>query len=150
MSAPDPAELWREVLAWIRVAGNDLRIAELCLNAEPPASEGAAFHCQQAAEKLLKGFLVRACTDFGKTHDLHYLGTVVARLFPQVRSLVQPMAAWTHWAVAYRYPGDPGPEPKPTIEELRQALALTGELEAALRALAPRAPAQDGSRNSSN
>ncbi|MBV8526240.1 MAG: HEPN domain-containing protein [Acetobacteraceae bacterium] len=99
MSAPDPAELWEQVLSWIRVAMNDQRIAELCLNADPPALAGAAYHCQQAAAKLLKGFLVRACADFGKTHDLHYLGTGVARLFPQVRSLVEPMAAWTHWAV---------------------------------------------------
>jgi HEPN domain-containing protein len=55
MSAPSLPELWQEVLGWIGVAEHDWRIAELCLNAVPPEWEGAAYHCQQAAEKLLKG-----------------------------------------------------------------------------------------------
>jgi HEPN domain-containing protein len=68
---------------------------------EPPIT---AYHCQQAGEKLLKGFLVRAETDFGRTHDLEHLGYLVVRQFPAVHSLVEPLAAWTHWAGAYRYP----------------------------------------------
>jgi hypothetical protein len=40
----------------------------------PPLLDVAAFHCQQAAEKLLKGFLVHASVDFGKMHDLEKLG----------------------------------------------------------------------------
>jgi HEPN domain-containing protein len=144
MSDPDHTELWHEVLGWLRVAANDRRIAELCLDASPPAWEGAAYHCQQAAEKLLKGFLVRANTDFGRTHDLDHLGHLVARRSPAVRPLVEPLAAWTHWAVAYRYPDDPGPEPQPTPAELQSALELIDQLEAALRALDPDPPASNG------
>ena len=144
MSDPDPAELWREVLGWLRVADNDRRVAQLCLDATPPAWEGAAYHCQQAAEKLLKGFLVRADTDFGRTHDLDHLGYLVLLHFPAVHPLVEPLAAWTHWAVAYRYPDDSGPEPQPTLAELQTALALIDELQAALRALAPEPLAGEG------
>jgi HEPN domain-containing protein len=88
MSEPDPAELWQEVLGWLRVADNDRRIAQLCLDATPPAWEGAAYHCQQAAEKLLKGCLVHAVADFSRTHDLEHLGYLVARQFPAVGLLV--------------------------------------------------------------
>ena len=142
MSDPDPAELWREVLGWLRVAENDRRVAQLCLDATPPAWEGAAYHCQQAAEKLLKGFLVRADTDFGRTHDLEHLGYLVVRQFPAVHPLVEPLAAWTHWAVAYRYPDNSGPEPQPTLAELQTALALIAELQGALHALAPDPPTE--------
>ena len=58
-------------------------------------------------------------------------------LFPPVEPLVTPTANWTHWSVAYRYPDDPGPEPEPSTDELRQALDLIKRLESALRALAP-------------
>ncbi len=141
MSGPDPSELWQEVLAWLRKAETDQRAAEACLNLEPPLHDAAAFHCQQAAEKLLKGFLVRGSTDFAKTHNLKYLGGVVIGLCPSVGPLVTPMANWTHWSVAYRYPDDPGPEPEPSADELRDALNLIKRLEDALRALAP--PADD-------
>ncbi|HEY1935521.1 MAG TPA: HEPN domain-containing protein [Acetobacteraceae bacterium] len=147
MSAPDAAELWQEVQGWLRVADNDRYVAQLCLKADPPAWEGAAYHCQQAAEKLLKGFLVRACADFGRTHDLEHLGERVAGLFPEIRSLVEPMATWTHWAIAYRYPDDPGPEPEPTMTELETALALVERLAAALRTLAPDHTADEDSPN---
>ena len=137
MSAPDRAELWRETLGWLRVAGSDRRVAQLCLDAAPAVLDSAAYHCQQAAEKLLKGFLVSAGVDFGRTHDLEHLGHLVSSLFPDVATLVNPFGAWTLWAVAYRYPDDPGPEPEPTPAELRAALDAIDRLEAALRAKAP-------------
>jgi HEPN domain-containing protein len=137
MSAPDPPELWQEVLAWLRKANTDHRAAEACLELVPPLRDAAAFHCQQAAEKLLKGFLVLGSTDFSKTHNLKYLGGIVIRLFPSVESLVAPMANWTHWNIAYRYPDEPGPEPEPSVGELRNSLSLIKQLEDALRTLAP-------------
>jgi HEPN domain-containing protein len=74
MSVPEPREIWQEVLAWLRVARSDQRVARICIAVDPPARDVAAFHCQQAAEKLLKGFLVLASIDFGKTHDLNGSG----------------------------------------------------------------------------
>lgn len=144
MSGPDPSELWQEVQAWLRVAATDRRVAEICLRAEPPLRDAAAFHCQQAAEKLMKAFLVRGATDFGKTHNLKYLGAIVIRLFPAVEPLVTPIVDWTHWGVAYRHSDDPGPEPEPSDEELQSALDLIERLATALLALAPAGPA--GSR----
>jgi HEPN domain-containing protein len=73
MSDLDPADVWPEVLEWLHVAGSDQRVVRLCLSADPPLCDVATFHCQQAAEKLLNGFLVCAGADFRKTHDLDAL-----------------------------------------------------------------------------
>lgn len=86
---------------------------------------------------MLKGFLVLAETDFRKTHDLSVLGDLVVSGFPELRSLLMAMEAWTTWAVAFRYPSENLPEPEPDSDELRDALELIAQLHAALRALAP-------------
>lgn len=137
MNGPKPADIWREVLAWLRVAGSDQRVARVCMICDPPAHDAAAFHCQQAAEKLLKGFLVYAGVDFSKTHDLGRLGRAVAAHFPSVASLVTGIDDWTAWNVAYRYPDLAEPQPEPSAEELSQALALISRLATALQSLGP-------------
>lgn len=103
----------------------------------PPLLDVAAFHCQQAAEKLLKGFLVHASVDFGKMHDLEKLGQIVIFSFPSVAPLVLPMGDWTKWNIAYRYPDIVEPEPVPTSEQLAHALDLIARLSAMLRSLGP-------------
>ncbi|MFA5344150.1 MAG: HEPN domain-containing protein [Kiritimatiellia bacterium] len=60
----------REVDAWIRKAENDIRGAQVDMDATPPLIEDALFHCQQAAEKAMKAFLTAHDTPFRKTHDL--------------------------------------------------------------------------------
>ena len=50
----DP-ELVAETRAWLVRAVDDLREAEHDLTAAPPLLRGAVFHCQQAAEKAMKG-----------------------------------------------------------------------------------------------
>jgi HEPN domain-containing protein len=120
MSDPDPTARWRRVKAWIRHAEDDARIAGSCIALDPPAVGGAAYHCRQAAEKLLKGFLVQAEIDFRKTHDLSVLGDLVVPRFPDLKPLVMAMEAWSTWAVAFRYPPEnlPEPEPEPDSGEL--------------------------------
>jgi HEPN domain-containing protein len=118
MSAPDPARVWQRVEGWLRHAKEDARIARGCLQLDPPSLGGTAYHCQQAAEKLLKGFLVRAGIDFRKTHDLDVLGQTVEHHFPFATPLLTPLRAWTSWSIAYRYPGEGEPEPEPTPHEL--------------------------------
>jgi len=123
---------------------SDQRAVRACLAVDPPLRGIAAYHCQQAAEKLLKGFLVRAQADFGKTHDLDRLGQSVIARFPAIAPLVTQLAHWTTWGVAYRYPAEPGPEPEPSPGELSAALDLIVALTAALHALAPPSAAADG------
>ena len=127
MSGPEPADIWREVLAWLRVAGSDQHVAQVCMTIDPPAHDAAAFHCQQAAEKLLKGFLVGPNLDFGKTHDLGRLARAVASRFPSVAPLLSTIDDWTAWNIAARYPDLAEPQPEPTVEELSRALDVIGQ-----------------------
>jgi hypothetical protein len=76
-----------------------------------------------------------------KTHDLDVLAGCVQAEFRSMDHLLTPVREWTAWSVAYRYPGEAGPEPEPSAEELTRALALIDALEAALRSLAP--PSQE-------
>ena len=121
---------------------SDQRAARLCLDADPPLRDVATFHCQQAAEKLLKGFLVHAGVHVRKTHDLEVLGEAVLGHFPSVEALLNPMREWNARSVAYRYPGEAGREPEPSVEELSRALDVIGQFEVALLSLAP-SPADD-------
>jgi HEPN domain-containing protein len=135
MSGPDSARLRARVDAWVRHAAEDERIARGCLTFDPPSYSGAAFHCQQAVEKLLKGFLVQAGIDFRKTHDLDTLAHSVAAHFPLIMPLLAPLPHWTSWGVAYRYPGESGHEPKPSLGELSEALHLIARLKQELTSI---------------
>ncbi|NYZ17616.1 HEPN domain-containing protein [Azospirillum sp. RWY-5-1] len=58
MSATDRATILEETRRWWTVAAEDLRVAQACHAMAPPSPGNAAYHCQQAAEKLVKGLLV--------------------------------------------------------------------------------------------
>jgi HEPN domain-containing protein len=59
------------VLPWIEKAENDISTARyLAENMHPVPTEIVYFHCQQAAEKYLKAFLVYNDQEPPKTHDL--------------------------------------------------------------------------------
>jgi len=137
MTDPDDLARWRKAEGWLRHAGEDARIARGCLGLAPPALGGAAYHCQQAAEKLLKGFLVLAAIDFRRTHDLDTLANAVLPSVPALGPLLSAVVTWTTWGVAYRYPGEDEPEPEPSVEDLVAALDLVTQLDAALRSRVP-------------
>jgi len=92
--------------AWFEKANEDLRCAQIDLAAGPPATEDALYHCQQAAEKGLKGFLVWHDQPFSKTHDLGKLGKQACALDPTLDPLVDDVVEFTKYAWIFRYPGD--------------------------------------------
>jgi HEPN domain-containing protein len=94
---------------------------------------GAVFHCQQAAEKTLKAFLVAHERPFRKTHDLDELGNAVAALDATLADVVDRAKDLTPYAWRFRYPGTPV---DPSAEEAREALVLAREVhEAVLKRL---------------
>src|SRR5229473_7073027 len=97
MKAPDPRARWQAVERWLAVAELDRRGVELCMTADPPARELAAFHCQQAVEKLLKGFLTLAGKRSRKTHSLAQLGELAQASFPELAGLVAAVEGWSDW-----------------------------------------------------
>jgi HEPN domain-containing protein len=58
---------------WLEKAEHDLLAAKLIIDHQPIILDIACFHCQQAAEKYLKTFLVYHQQDFPKTHNLDLL-----------------------------------------------------------------------------
>lgn len=94
MSEGDAPARRSEAERWLGVAAEDSRVARACLDIDPPALGIAAYLCQQAAEKILKGMLIVAEVEFTLTHDLERLTALaephypdVRRLFDEVRSL---------------------------------------------------------------
>ena len=55
---PHDAARLDETRSWLNKASKDLRAVAHDLQAAPPLLEDVDFHCHQAAEKVLKGFLV--------------------------------------------------------------------------------------------
>ena len=103
---------------WLAYARNDLAAAER-LHRPPSLRSEVCFHCQQAAEKALKAYLVRLGTErVPRTHDLEYMSRLIAEAGGQ-----PPPAQSTEYlhdfAVVPRYPGTV----PPTEEEAEQALA---------------------------
>jgi uncharacterized protein len=132
----DPRARWEAVQSWARQAQSDRRLAEAALALDPPELGGMAFHCQQAVEKLLKGFLALAAKRVRKTHSLTELGPIAVASFPEIADLVARAEGWSDWAFVYRYPGDNVP-PEPDTAELRAALAVIDALATLLRAVNP-------------
>ena len=138
MRTPDPQDRWQAVARSLAVAEVDRRTALACLADEPALFASAAFHCQQAVEKLLKGFLVLARKRSRKTHSLSDLGAMAQVSFPDIAALVAAAENWSNWAVAYRYSdAEDDPPPEPGELELRRALAVIEALAARLRAERP-------------
>ncbi|HVC63074.1 MAG TPA: HEPN domain-containing protein [Acetobacteraceae bacterium] len=92
-------------LRWLAVGVEDLRVARLCLDAAEPSPVASAYHCQQAAEELVKGLLVLADVPFTKNHDLERLGIQAAPNYPRHADLLAATYPFTAWAFAFRYPG---------------------------------------------
>ena len=101
----DP-ELVAETRAWFAKAANDLRAAEALMAISPPLSSEAAFHCQQAAEKALKGFLAWHSRPFRKTHNLEELGEQCISIDSALREAVDRAVPLSEYAWKFRYPGD--------------------------------------------
>lgn len=87
----------------------------------------AAFHTQQAAEKLLKALLASAGIEPPRVHDLTELNDRVANVAPDAARLFESIETITSWAVLTRYPTY-GDTPPPTRLEVADAFALVKRL----------------------
>lgn len=121
---PDPVRL-EDTRGWLVKAEKDLRSAEHGLSASPPLLEDVVFHCQQAIEKVLKGFLAWHDIPFRKTHSLEEIGRQCVNIAPALKDLVDKAAPLTEYAWKFRYPG--GME-EPTNKDAEEALHISCEI----------------------
>ena len=94
---PGEVELGRQ---WVAKAKNDLLNADNNLRAEQIPYDTVCFHCQQAAEKLLKAYLTTHRQAAPSTHDLTLLLERILPLNPGAEQLRDRLAILTPYAVA--------------------------------------------------
>lgn len=128
MKQPDGA-LRDLVRQWFEKAESDFSLARH-LVAEGCTYRGAiAFNSQQAAEKLLKGFLVLYQIDFPRTHNLGELLDLVAGIDSALAGSLEEITRLSPYGVDYRYPGD---FPDLTHEDAEDAFRLAEKTWAAI------------------
>ncbi len=131
--ALDP-EFLAETRGWMVKATHDLRAAETLAAASPPLNDEAVFHCQQAAEKSIKGFLAWHGQAFRKTHNLEETGEQCLAIDPSLREAIDRAVPLSEYAWKFRYPGVPL---EPDSTETAEALAAAREVVAAIASRLP-------------
>ena len=106
---------------WLSVIEDDLKQVINNLDGPMPSPTGAAYHCQQAAEKLVKAVLVSLELDFPRTHDIAALVGLIPSGHP-LKNDVMRFRQLTPYAIAYRYPVEDEWE-MPDAEALRAWLS---------------------------
>jgi HEPN domain-containing protein len=91
---------------WLQKADPDLRLAEFLLAENAPFWDAIAFHCQQAAEKYLKAYLISRQIEFPKTHNIRELLGFVASVDKKLALYLKPTTILTPYGVLVRYPDD--------------------------------------------
>jgi HEPN domain-containing protein len=122
------------VQSWLAKAKHDLAAARILSEGPDPYLDVAVYHCQQAAEKAVKGFLVFHDHPLEKTHDVEVLVTLAAHYEARLVSWVEAAVQLTPYATEFRYPGGLlGPPP----DEFEQALEAASGLCAFVLSLLP-------------
>ncbi len=103
---------------WLLKAKRDLDTAKRLAGEPEPYLDTAIYHCQQAAEKAIKGLLVFYDQRFEKTHDIEVLIQIAIRFNKEFSSLLDSGNILTPYVAAYRYPGD---IIEPSKEEFNEA-----------------------------
>lgn len=88
---------------WLIKADHDLLIVERDIRNEAPLTDIICFHCQQAAEKYLKAFLVSKLSVPQRTHDIRTIINECCKLDPNFEKL-NSCSYLSNYAVESRYP----------------------------------------------
>lgn len=111
--------------SWLVKAKRDLLSAYELAGAVPPLLDTAAYHCQQAAEKSIKGFLLYHDVRFEKTHDIEVLISQALEIEASFGICTEAARILTPLAVEYRYPGD---YVEPDEDEYREAFVAAEQV----------------------
>jgi len=110
------------VRAWLRKADSDERAMDASVGAG--ALDAACFHAQQAAEKLLKAYLIRAGVQFPFTHNLAKLLELCAGADPEFKKLRATVEPLTPYAVELRYDVEFWPSPQEAARAVESVGAI--------------------------
>ena len=94
---------------WIRLAEMDMATARhMFYTYHPKPLEIVCFHAQQAAEKMLKCFLISQGIETPKTHDMQTLCELCADIENSFEKIYEAAVLLTPYAVIPRYPAELG------------------------------------------
>ena len=117
-----------ETRQWLDRATADIRAAKLLIAGEAHAA--ALFHCQQAVQKALKGFLAYNDKPFRKTHDIGDLRAMCLLIDDSLQSVLAGAEELTKYAWLFRYPGAPqDPDPADAADGLAKAELVLREVQ---------------------
>ena len=92
---------------WLRLAEMDLATAHHMFETyHPKPLEIVCFHAQQAAEKMLKAFLVSHSIEPPKTHDMQVLCEMCVECDARINDVYEPAVLLSRYAVMPRYPAE--------------------------------------------
>ena len=89
---------------WFKIARVDLSSAEYLQNMHPVPIEIICYHCQQSAEKYLKGYLALQGEEIKRTHDLVQLTKNCREYDQNFKQIEDDCLMLTDYAVNIRYP----------------------------------------------
>jgi HEPN domain-containing protein len=89
---------------WLHFAEMDLSTAEYILGHRPLPVEIICYHCQQSAEKCLKGLLVLNERRPPKTHELDELYQLCEPFVPNLQNIWKQCGILNRYASMPRYP----------------------------------------------
>ena len=92
-------EIHSLVREWFKLANEDLKAAKKLFE---EINHITCFHCQQSAEKYIKGLLVLLQIDFRKSHNLSYLLELLNKDIPE--DIMYAAEYLNEFAVEIRYP----------------------------------------------
>lgn len=119
---------------WLVKAQRDLAAARKLSVGPDPYLDVAVYHCQQAAEKALKGFLVFHDQPLEKTHDVGVLVALALRYDAGMADWLEAAAHLTPYATEFRYPGG---LLEPSLSEFNHALEVARGVYAYVLSLLP-------------
>jgi len=90
---------------WLTKGLHDLQAARITATAADGPLDVAIYHCQQAAEKSIKGWLASKSIPFERTHDIRRLVKQAAIALPEFDRFADVAEVLTPYVSAFRYPG---------------------------------------------
>ena len=94
----------KDWLLWFEYAENDFEAAKILSLLAKPKYEIICYHCQQCAEKMLKGYIASNNGRLQKTHDLVVLCETCANYDSDFEKIIGHCSDLTIYASEVRYP----------------------------------------------
>ena len=92
------------VKEWLNFSKKDFSSAKFLLNMHPAPFEIICYHCQQAAEKVLKAYLIYHDVEPLRTHDLRILCKTCSTIDSDFDEISNLCSNLTVYGVQPRYP----------------------------------------------